>query len=155
MSCRYDWSWQTIKLRMRLTKWFSFRADACAGNIQVTLVNQHNSNHLLVSWMCGVMSKLTLQVRKSFHFGLFSFLLSFSDWPFLHTHCRCRELLYPITLSNTHTHTHTQTHTWLDFSGRGIGSSQKPAPAEIEPAIPWLHVSSKISHHEVESRHST
>ena len=34
--------------------------------------------------------------------------LSFSVWPRVPTHCRCRELLWQrITLSDTHTHTHT------------------------------------------------
>ena len=122
---------------MRLTKWFAFRASARIDNNQVTLVIQHNSNLLLVSCMCGVMSKLTLLVRKSFHHGLFSFLLPFSVWPLLHIYRRCKEfLLYLITLSETHArthararaHTHTHTHTWLDFSGREIGPSQKPAP---------------------------
>jgi len=37
--------------------------------------------------------------------------LSFSVWPRIPTHCRCRELLRQlVTLSDTHTHTYTHTH---------------------------------------------
>ena len=43
------------------------------------------------------------------------------------THCRCvRLLLNLITVNHTHTHTHTFTH--QNFSGRGIGPSQRPLP---------------------------
>jgi hypothetical protein len=61
---------------MRLSKWFAFRAGAPTNNIQVPLVIQHNSNHLLISWMCDVMLNLTVQVRKLFHHG-FLYLASF------------------------------------------------------------------------------
>ena len=50
-------------------------------------------------------------------------LLSFSVWPLLPTHCRCRGLLYLITMSDTYT-------VWL--SGREIGPLQRPLPDNIQ-----------------------